>query len=97
VGVGNPGCTGNGSQSVETTDGSADNDAGIYRAVRRAKYDILINTARSANFNKAYSSLHTGGANFVLGDGSVRFVSETINTEMYGYFGQTNSGKSKSF
>jgi prepilin-type N-terminal cleavage/methylation domain-containing protein/prepilin-type processing-associated H-X9-DG protein len=96
LGVGNPGCVGDGSQSTITT-GSVDNDAGVYRAVRRTKFDILINTARDANYNKAFSSLHTGGANFVFGDGSVRFISETINTDMYGYLGQTNSGKSKTF
>jgi prepilin-type N-terminal cleavage/methylation domain-containing protein len=32
--------------------------------------------------NVGYSSLHAGGAQFVLGDGSVRFVSEYLDLEM---------------
>ncbi|MDR1957494.1 MAG: DUF1559 domain-containing protein [Planctomycetaceae bacterium] len=96
LGVGNPGCTGNGSQG-SSTDGNVDNDTGVYRAVRRTKHDILINTAAPNNYNKAYSSLHTGGANFVFGDGSVHFVSETVNTTMYDLLGRSDSGKSKSF
>ncbi|MDR0611625.1 MAG: DUF1559 domain-containing protein [Planctomycetaceae bacterium] len=95
VGVGNPGCTGDGSQGVSSP--SADNDMGIYRTVRRMKYDILINTNRPDNYNKAYSSRHPGGANFGIGDGSVHFLSETINTDVYDLLGRRSSGKSKSF
>ncbi|MDR2439770.1 MAG: DUF1559 domain-containing protein [Planctomycetaceae bacterium] len=93
VGVGNPGCTGDGSQGV----GNPDNDMGIYRTVRRMKFDILINTNRPVNYNKAYSSLHPGGANFGIGDGSVHFLAETINTDVYDLLGRRSSGKSKSF
>ncbi|MDR1140732.1 MAG: DUF1559 domain-containing protein [Planctomycetaceae bacterium] len=93
VGVGNPGCTGDGSQGA----GTADNDTGIYRTVRRMKFDILINTNRPNNYNKAYSSRHAGGANFGMGDGSVHFLPETINTDMYDLLGRRSSGKSKSF
>jgi prepilin-type processing-associated H-X9-DG protein len=95
LGIGNPGCTGNGSQA--TTEANADNDAGIYRAVRRTKYDILLNTAAPNNYNKAYSSLHTSGGNFALGDGSVQFISETINANTYDLLGRSDSGKTKSF
>lgn len=33
--------------------------------------------------NAAFSSLHPGGANFAIGDGSVRFIAETINLTTY--------------
>jgi len=38
----------------------------------------------SNNFNDlAFASLHTGGANFTMGDGSVRFIAQTIDMGIY--------------
>jgi type II secretory pathway pseudopilin PulG len=93
LGVGNPGWLGNGSQAA--SGGNAANDAGGYRTIRRVKNDILINSAALANLNKGYSSCHATGANFGLGDGSVHYISETINTTLYNDFGRRSSGKTK--
>ncbi len=41
----------------------------------------------------AFSSLHKGGAQFVLGDGSVRFISENINGLTYQILAQRASGE----
>jgi prepilin-type processing-associated H-X9-DG protein len=87
--------TGNGPGLPDQT---PNNDtAGIYRALRRAKWDILINTTSSNNMNKSFSANHTGGANFVLGDGSVQFFSETMTPTVYEDLAYRNSGKTKSF
>jgi len=40
-----------------------------------------------------FKSRHPGGVNFVLVDGSVRFVSETINHETYQYLGCRHDGQ----
>jgi prepilin-type N-terminal cleavage/methylation domain-containing protein len=40
-----------------------------------------------------FSSFHTGGAQFVLADGSVRFVSENINSLTFRRLGEMNDGK----
>jgi prepilin-type processing-associated H-X9-DG protein len=40
----------------------------------------------------AARSRHPGGANCVLGDGSVRFVTETIDFKTFQYFGGRNDG-----
>lgn len=52
--------------------------------------------ATISNCDKRYawvfSSLHTGGAQFVMGDGSVRFVSENIDTTTWGHVHAINDG-----
>ena len=39
-----------------------------------------------------FKSLHPGGANFVMGDASVHFVSQTIDYRLYNYLG-TRAGR----
>jgi prepilin-type N-terminal cleavage/methylation domain-containing protein len=43
--------------------------------------------AVSNNFNASSRSMHTGGAHQLLGDGSVRFVSNNIDTLTFNYLG----------
>ncbi len=45
--------------------------------------------------NGAFGSRHPGGANFAFSDGSVHFVSETIDLALYRLLGQRMSGKTK--
>ncbi|VTS08186.1 DUF1559 domain-containing protein [Tuwongella immobilis] len=48
----------------------------------------------STNFNNiSFGSNHTGGCNFVLGDGSVRFVNQNIDLATYMAMGSINSGE----
>jgi prepilin-type N-terminal cleavage/methylation domain-containing protein len=39
-----------------------------------------------------FSSNHTGGSNFGLGDGSVKFLKNTISTKVYGLLGNRSDG-----
>jgi prepilin-type N-terminal cleavage/methylation domain-containing protein len=39
------------------------------------------------NAEVGFKSLHPGGAQFVLGDGSVRFIPQTVNMTVYNYLG----------
>jgi prepilin-type processing-associated H-X9-DG protein len=45
------------------------------------------------NSEKAFGSFHTSGANFVLGDGSVRFVRQSISTAAWLAAGSRNGGE----
>lgn len=40
-----------------------------------------------------FGSWHIGGAQFALGDGSVRFISENIDIKVFHYLGNRNDGK----
>lgn len=44
------------------------------------------------NMDTGFKSMHPGGANFLMGDGSVRFFSETIDHWTYNYLGDKCDG-----
>jgi len=59
--------------------------------------DPLINTTclkQSNNWNVSwgFKSFHTGGANFVFADGSVKFLSQAIDHRTYQYLGGRSDG-----
>jgi len=56
-----------------------------------------INTPSTATFNDlSMGSQHPGGTNFCMGDGSVRFFTETINLTTYRSLGTCNGGETVS-
>jgi prepilin-type N-terminal cleavage/methylation domain-containing protein len=51
------------------------------------------NSLRSYDTSNGFKSRHTGGAQFVLGDGSVRFLSQTIDYNTYQKLGKRNDAQ----
>ncbi|MGL6193726.1 MAG: DUF1559 domain-containing protein [Thermoguttaceae bacterium] len=69
---------------------------GILKSTRNhAVYRI--NAPTSVNQWNPVRSMHTGGANFARGDGSVTFLSETIDPVIYDAAGTCAGGESASF
>ncbi|QDV48957.1 DUF1559 domain-containing protein [Gimesia fumaroli] len=54
-----------------------------------ASTDVPMNTTNEV----AFGSLHTGGAHFMLLDGSVRFLSENMSRQIYSYLGSRADGE----
>lgn len=50
-------------------------------------------TSAFGDYDANFGSKHPGGCNFLLGDGSVRFLPETINYDVYNILAARNSGK----
>ena len=48
---------------------------------------------RNWNMSWGFRSNHSGGANFLMGDGSVRFIRQSINHQTYQYLGTRNDGQ----
>ena len=60
--------------------------------------DAIATTGRGINIDDtnvsqgSYNSLHTGGAQFVLADGAVRFISENVDLDILANLGNPNDG-----
>ncbi len=50
-------------------------------------------TARNWNVSWGFKSKHSGGANFLMGDGTVRFIPQTIDHRTYQLLGCRNDGQ----
>lgn len=61
---------------------------GAMTYINNQEVNNIVNGLSPADFS--YGSKHPGGANFLLGDGSVRFLSETIDTVTYARLGAIN-------
>lgn len=68
------------------------------RTQAQAQADGLDMCRAQCNWNAevGFKSSHPGGAQFVLGDGSVQFISQTIDMWTYQYLGDKNDGKAAS-
>jgi prepilin-type N-terminal cleavage/methylation domain-containing protein len=63
-----------------------------YSTLRRVRSNVRINQN-----NAGFGSQHTGGAQFVFGDGAVHFISETISPSTYHNLGHKSDGNVTSF
>jgi hypothetical protein len=60
-------------------------------ALAPASYPINGNKAQRGQ-TTGFGSMHHGGCHFLLGDGSVRFMSENMDVEAYRHLGSINDG-----
>jgi prepilin-type N-terminal cleavage/methylation domain-containing protein len=90
---------GTGHRTRHASNNGPGNLTGTYRAINSGKalYDAFSDRATDQNIhnhlmNTCFGSMHQGGAQFCLGDGAVRFISENINLAIYRTLGSINDG-----
>jgi len=64
-----------------------------YNSKERARCGGNVNSFGNWNVSWGFKSRHSGGANFVLCDGSVRFISQSIDMRTYQLMGCRNDGQ----
>lgn len=67
------------------------NSGAVFRFVDVA-YPLNCNKTINES-NMSFGSKHTGGANFLFGDGAVRFISDTVDVNIYRGLGTRNGGE----
>jgi prepilin-type N-terminal cleavage/methylation domain-containing protein len=61
---------------------------------KNVQFHINQQTYTTANFNDvSFGSTHTGGCHFLIGDGSVRFISENVSFDAYKATASRNGGE----
>ncbi len=92
------------SEHVRNGWANSNNGNGYCSTIIPINYDTSIDSSsdpchRSYNWNAevGFKSLHTGGAQFLIGDGSVQFISEGIDHNTYQGLGAKQDGKVVSF
>jgi len=60
---------------------------------RTMDVNFPLNSTNSSINERCFNSLHTGGANFAMVDGSVRFISNGVSPQAYQAAGTRNGGE----
>jgi len=71
---------------VDPTDGTTCN-TGVLNSVRATR------CWRNQTYNFGFKSYHPGGANFCFGDGSVKFLKQTMSARVYNALGTRSAGE----
>jgi type II secretory pathway pseudopilin PulG len=73
-------------------DGGCNGTAGAGAHLRFVDTAYNINRRTGTQSNSVFGSMHPGGAQFVMGDASVQFLTETINLNIYRALGGRSDG-----
>jgi len=65
-------------------------------SLRLANNTFFLNRKTGFEASLSFGSKHTGGGQFLFGDGTVRFLSDNINTNIYAYLAGANDGQTAS-
>lgn len=92
--AGNGGLWRENGQSFHSGTAAAINDFTVcpWANASQIRFTNCKNNMQCWNESWAFKSMHTGGAQFLLVDGSVRFISENINYATYQYLGGRGDG-----